>query len=159
MVRRARPPRRGRRAPVRGCGRGAAGPGRARRAGRGRGRRRAARGPAGAADRDADADVGRGRAPGPCGGRARSRERVKVAVVGGTGDFGLALAERLVQAGDDVVIGSRDAARAAEAAAQVGARGAVNEEAVGDVELVVLATKAEAALATAEALSDAIDGR
>jgi len=84
---------------------------------------------------------------------------VKVAVVGGTGDFGLALAERLVQAGDDVVIGSRDAARAAEAAAQVGARGAVNEEAVGDVELVVLATKAEAALATAESLSDAIDGR
>ncbi len=84
---------------------------------------------------------------------------MKVAVVGGTGDFGLALAERLVQAGDDVVIGSRDAARAAEAAAQVGARGAVNEEAVGDVELVVLATKAEAALATAESLSDAIDGR
>ena len=34
---------------------------------------------------------------------------MRVAIVGGTGDFGLALARRLVEAGDDVVIGSRDA--------------------------------------------------
>jgi NADPH-dependent F420 reductase len=81
---------------------------------------------------------------------------MKIAVVGGTGDFGLALAHHLVVAGHDVVIGSRDAARAAAKAAEAGARGAANEDAVRDVELVVLAVKADAALATAESLSAAV---
>jgi 8-hydroxy-5-deazaflavin:NADPH oxidoreductase len=82
---------------------------------------------------------------------------VKVAIVGGTGDFGLALAARLVEAGDEVVIGSRDAARAREKAAEVGAAsGAANEDAVRDVDLVVLATLAGATLETAEALAEAI---
>jgi NADPH-dependent F420 reductase len=84
---------------------------------------------------------------------------VKVAVLGGTGDFGLALAKCLVVAGEDVVIGSRDAQRAADAAAQVGATGATNEEAVRRAELVVLAVKAEAALSTAEALATEIEER
>jgi 8-hydroxy-5-deazaflavin:NADPH oxidoreductase len=44
---------------------------------------------------------------------------VRVAVVGGTGSFGKAVAQRLVDAGIEVVIGSRDAERAAEAAAKV----------------------------------------
>ena len=78
---------------------------------------------------------------------------MKVAVVGGTGDFGLALAQRLVAAGDDVVVGSRDAERAAEKAAEIGARGAANADAVRGVDLVVLAVKAEAALPTAESLA------
>jgi NADPH-dependent F420 reductase len=81
---------------------------------------------------------------------------MRVAVVGGTGDFGLALAQRLVEAGEDVVIGSRDAGRAREKAAEVGASGAANEDAVRGVDLVVLATKADAALPTAESLADAI---
>ena len=82
---------------------------------------------------------------------------MRVAIVGGTGAFGLALAARLVEAGDDVVIGSRDAARAEEKAREIGAAGgASNEAAVGDVNLVVLATKADGALATAEALAGAI---
>jgi hypothetical protein len=81
---------------------------------------------------------------------------MRVAVVGGTGDFGLALAQRLVEAGEDVVVGSRDAGRAAEKAAEIGAAGAANEDAVRGVDLVVLAVKADAALATAAGLRDAI---
>lgn len=82
---------------------------------------------------------------------------MKVAIVGGTGDFGLALAARLVEAGDEVVIGSRDAARAQEKADEVGAaRGAANEDAVRGADLVVLATQAGAFLATAEFLAEAI---
>jgi 8-hydroxy-5-deazaflavin:NADPH oxidoreductase len=83
---------------------------------------------------------------------------VNVAVVGGTGDFGLALAERLVEAGHAVAVGSRDAARAAEKAEAVGARGAANEDAVLGVDIVVLAVKADAALDTARSLAPAIGG-
>jgi len=82
---------------------------------------------------------------------------LKVAIVGGTGDFGLALAARLVEAGDEVVLGSRDAARAQQKADEVGAaRGATNEDAVADVQLVVLATNASVTLDTAAALAGAI---
>ena len=81
---------------------------------------------------------------------------MRIAVVGGTGDFGLALAQRLVEAGEDVVIGSRDAERAREKAAEVGAAGAANEDAVRGADLVVLAVKADAALPTAEGLAGAI---
>ena len=82
---------------------------------------------------------------------------MKVAIVGGTGDFGLALAVRLVEAGDEVVIGSRDAERALEKAREVGASGgAANDDAVAQVDLVVLATKADGALETAASLAAAL---
>ena len=81
---------------------------------------------------------------------------MKVAVVGGTGSFGSAVAKQLVEAGVDVVIGSRDAARAAEAAEPLGAAGATNEDAVRGVDLVLLAVKADAAVETARELADAI---
>jgi 8-hydroxy-5-deazaflavin:NADPH oxidoreductase len=83
---------------------------------------------------------------------------VRIAVVGGTGDFGLALAQRLVEAGHNVVIGSRDAARAVAKGAEVGAAGASNEDAVRGADLVVLAVKAEAALSTAESLARPLGG-
>jgi NADPH-dependent F420 reductase len=81
---------------------------------------------------------------------------MRVAVVGGTGDFGANLAARLVDAGQDVVVGSRDAERARTTAAEFGAAGATNADAVSGAELVVLAVKADAALATAGELADAI---
>jgi 8-hydroxy-5-deazaflavin:NADPH oxidoreductase len=81
---------------------------------------------------------------------------MRIAVVGGTGDFGLVLAQRLVAAGESVVIGSRDAERAREKAAEVGAEGAANEDAVRGADLVVLAVKSDAALPTAELLAVAI---
>jgi NADPH-dependent F420 reductase len=81
---------------------------------------------------------------------------VRVAVVGGTGGFGLALAKRLAEGGYDVVVGSRDAERAAAAAATVGVEGATNAEACRSANLVILAAKAEAAVATAAGLREAI---
>jgi NADPH-dependent F420 reductase len=81
---------------------------------------------------------------------------MRVGIVGGTGDFGLALARRLVEAGEDVVIGSRDAERARVQAEIVGVAGAANEETVRGADVVVLAVKANAALPTAQALAEAI---
>lgn len=81
---------------------------------------------------------------------------MKVAVVGGTGSFGQAVAKLLVDAGIEVVIGSRDTERAREAAAPIGADGAANADAVRDVDLVVLAVKSDAAVETARELRGAI---
>lgn len=81
---------------------------------------------------------------------------MRVAIVGGTGPFGRALATRLRDAGYQVVLGSRDAERAGEVAAEVGVEGATNPDAVAGADLVVLATKADAAVATARELGDAI---
>ena len=82
---------------------------------------------------------------------------MRVAVVGGTGSFGRALAKRLAEAGDEVVIGSRDAESAAEAAAVIGVDGATNADACRGADLVVLATKADAAVGTARELREAIE--
>lgn len=82
---------------------------------------------------------------------------MRVAILGGTGDFGLALATRLAAAGEEVVIGSRDSGRAEEKAREAGAAGgAANDEAVQGVDLAVLATKAGAALETAASLAEAL---
>jgi NADPH-dependent F420 reductase len=81
---------------------------------------------------------------------------MRVAVVGGTGSFGQAVAARLVACGVEVVLGSRDAERAREAAAALGAEGTTNEEAVRGVELVLLAVKSDAAVDTARGLREAI---
>lgn len=68
-----------------------------------------------------------------------------VAVVGGTGDEGFGLALRWAQAGIEVVIGSRDEGRAAEAAdrlknqvADARVSGAANADAVASCDLVVV---------------------
>ena len=82
---------------------------------------------------------------------------MRIAIVGGTGSFGRALAARLLAAGaDEVVVGSRDAGRAAEAADALGCRGATNEEAVHGADLAVLAVKADAAIPTAQEIAAAL---
>ena len=84
---------------------------------------------------------------------------MRVAILGGTGSFGLALARRLAAFGEDeVVIGSRDATRAQEAADVLGAgvTGATNEDAVRGADIVVLAVKADAALETARGVAEAL---
>jgi NADPH-dependent F420 reductase len=86
---------------------------------------------------------------------------MRVAVVGGTGSFGQAVAKRLLDAGVEIVIGSRDADRAREAAAALGAEGlradgANNDDAVRGVDLVLFAVKADAAVDTARDLRQSI---
>lgn len=70
----------------------------------------------------------------------------KIAILGGTGPEGLGLANRFARAGEHVVIGSRDAARATEAASQLRGRigaaanveGTDNATAAAQSEIVVL---------------------
>lgn len=84
---------------------------------------------------------------------------MRIAILGGTGSFGRALAGRLAALGeDDIVIGSRDLARAQETAQELGGRvsGATNEDAVAGADLAVLAVKADAALDTARSVADAL---
>ncbi len=81
---------------------------------------------------------------------------MRVAVVGGTGPFGKALAGRLQQSGLDVIVGSRDAERAAATALELDCVGEANGDAVADADFIILAVNAEAALDTARGLRDAI---
>lgn len=69
-----------------------------------------------------------------------------IAVVGGTGPQGRGLAYRFALAGHEVILGSRDAARAQEKADEINARldrplvsGAANADAVGGADIVLLA--------------------
>jgi 8-hydroxy-5-deazaflavin:NADPH oxidoreductase len=84
---------------------------------------------------------------------------VRVAIVGGTGAFGRALAQRLHRIDVDAVIGSRDASRAHELAVSMGVSGGANEDVVRDADLVILATRSNAALETARHLAGAIGTR
>ena len=82
---------------------------------------------------------------------------MRVAIVGGTGAFGRALAKRLQEIGkDEVLVGSRDAQRAQATAAELGVTGGTNADMVAGADLVVLAVKSDATLATASELADAI---
>jgi 8-hydroxy-5-deazaflavin:NADPH oxidoreductase len=81
---------------------------------------------------------------------------MRLAILGGTGSFGRALAEKVHALGEEVVIGSRDVSRAREIAAVIGVEGAANYQAVEGADLVVLAVRSNAALATARALAPAL---
>ena len=82
---------------------------------------------------------------------------MRVAIVGGTGTFGRALAKRLQELGEDeVLVGSRDAERAQATAEELGVAGGRNADIVAGADLVVLAVKSDATLATASELADAI---
>jgi 8-hydroxy-5-deazaflavin:NADPH oxidoreductase len=78
---------------------------------------------------------------------------MRIAIIGGTGSFGRALAQRVHELGEEVVIGSRDPSRAKEIAAVIGVEGASNEDSVKDADLVVLAVRSNAAIETARALA------
>jgi len=93
-------------------------------------------------------------------------KRQTIAVIGGSGALGSALALRLTRAGHHVIIGSRDAGKAAETARALnGALGAEaieaadNKDAAAAAGLVILAVPYAAQRATAEEISAALTGK
>jgi NADPH-dependent F420 reductase len=92
--------------------------------------------------------------------------RETIAVLGGTGSEGGGLALRLAHAGYPVVIGSRDAGRAAEAAGKINerighsrARGMDNAMAISDAQIVLLTVPFAGQVKTVEPLRDALQGK
>ena len=86
---------------------------------------------------------------------------LSVGVLGGTGEQGRGLARRLALAGHAVVIGSRDAARAASIAAEIGAgvTGLSNEDCARSTDIVIVAVPWDGHAALLESLRDALDGK
>ncbi|MEA2682925.1 MAG: 8-hydroxy-5-deazaflavin:NADPH oxidoreductase [Chloroflexota bacterium] len=88
-----------------------------------------------------------------------------IAILGGTGKEGSALARRWARAGRDVILGSRDAARAASIAAEVVAaaggnvRGLTNAEACAAAGTVVVATPFEGLAETIAGCAPALEGK
>ncbi len=90
----------------------------------------------------------------------------RIAIVGGTGPEGRGLGLRLAMAGHEIVIGSRDAGRAGDAAAGLldvkpglPVTGAANADAVRDADAVLLSVPFEGLRPTAIALREALAGK
>jgi 8-hydroxy-5-deazaflavin:NADPH oxidoreductase len=94
---------------------------------------------------------------------AEEAARLSVGILGGTGDQGRGLALRLAAAGNRLIIGSRDAGRAADAAASVGSApqvtGMVNEEAAAAADLVIAAIPWEGHADLLGRLAGALQGK
>lgn len=89
-----------------------------------------------------------------------------ISILGGTGKEGSGLALRWAKAGHHIIIGSRSAERAEQAAAEINAqlgistaRGLDNESAARAGDIVVLTVPAEAQVATLEGLRPALAGK
>jgi NADPH-dependent F420 reductase len=86
-----------------------------------------------------------------------------IGVLGGTGDQGRGLARRLAMAGNQVIIGSRDAGRAAVAAATVGSpprvTGTSNEDAARAADVVIAAMPFEGHASLLTQLADVLAGK
>ncbi|MDA7948776.1 MAG: NADPH-dependent F420 reductase [Hyphomicrobiaceae bacterium] len=89
-------------------------------------------------------------------------DRPTLAVIGGTGNLGHALAERWAAAGYEVIVGSRSAERAEEAAAQLSGvggaepRGLANEAAAEEADIVVLAVPFASQTKILQAIANAV---
>lgn len=90
---------------------------------------------------------------------------MKIGIVGGTGREGTGIAARWARAGHQVTIGSRDAARAVQKAAELSEAGGVtihgasNEDCCRTADLVLLAVPYGAHASTLTELKDALQGR
>jgi 8-hydroxy-5-deazaflavin:NADPH oxidoreductase len=97
---------------------------------------------------------------------AMTTDRLTIAILGGAGKEGGGLAMRWANAGHRIIIGSRDAGRAAEAAGEINtalgrdaAQGMDNLAAAKAAELVVLAVPYSAQLATLDAVRAHLTGK
>jgi 8-hydroxy-5-deazaflavin:NADPH oxidoreductase len=99
-----------------------------------------------------------------------AESRSTLAIIGGTGAEGSGLAKRWAAAGYPVIIGSRDAGRAAEKAEElnrtlvgkeeaVTVRGLANEEAAAQADIVVLTVPYGAHAATLSGLKETVQGK
>lgn len=94
---------------------------------------------------------------------------MKVAVLGGTGDQGLGIAIRLVQAGEDVYIGSREASKAERAADEIrllldddsltNVSGYSNPDAANKADVVIMTVPILAQKPTLESVKDFVKGK
>ena len=88
-----------------------------------------------------------------------------IAVIGGTGDLGSAIARRLVKAGERVVIGSRDPAKAEATATRLAAESsravgsASNAEAAQQADLIILTVPFASQEATLRDIAPAVAGK
>ncbi|MGW5163190.1 NADPH-dependent F420 reductase [Nonomuraea wenchangensis] len=86
---------------------------------------------------------------------------LSIGILGGTGDQGKGLARRFALAGHPVLIGSRSAGRAQEAAESIGegARGAANADVATEADLVIVAVPYEGHKALLESLRAELAGK
>lgn len=91
---------------------------------------------------------------------------MKIAIIGGTGDQGLGLALRFVKAGEDIIIGSRDAKKAENAVNMVkemledeevsNIRGSTNVDAAKEGDIILLTVPLQAQIITLRSIKEYI---
>jgi NADPH-dependent F420 reductase len=94
-------------------------------------------------------------------------EKMKLAIIGGTGGQGLGIAIRFVQAGEDVIIGSRDIEKAQTAVDKVkdllkkvgNLKAAENPDAAAEADLLILTVPLAAQTATSLSIKEAAAGK
>ncbi|GAA1274087.1 NADPH-dependent F420 reductase [Planotetraspora silvatica] len=84
---------------------------------------------------------------------------LSIGILGGTGDQGRGLARRFALAGHTVLIGSRSAQRAQEAAEGIGVRGAENAVVAAEADIVIVAVPWEGHKDLLESLKEHLDGK
>src|SRR3954451_8443650 len=82
-----------------------------------------------------------------------------IGILGGTGDQGKGLARRFALAGHEVIIGSRNAERAQQAADEIGVRGAENTVTATESDIVIVAVPWDGHKATVESLKSELAGK
>jgi NADPH-dependent F420 reductase len=84
---------------------------------------------------------------------------LSIGILGGTGDQGKGLARCFSLAGHTVLIGSRSAERAREAAESIGVRGAENAAVAAEADIVIVAVPWDGHKALLESLREQLDGK